>query len=100
MWQHPNFDLNNGYVQGGARVGGHSSTSHHYNNSALDIPLSHNNQAQLAKTFEYLRRNMAALGIVELFWDAKGYYKGGKSIGGAGSNAIPGHGTHIHVAFG
>jgi hypothetical protein len=100
MWQHPDFSLDGGFSRGGGQVGGHSPNSYHYANAALDIPLSHNNQAQLTRTFQYLRRNMRQLGIVELFWDQGGYYRDGSSIGAPGSNTIPGHGSHIHVAFG
>lgn len=100
MWQHPNFDLDRGYVAaGGARVGTHSPNSHHYANQAMDIPASHNSPDQLRRTFNYLVANQQRLGIVELFWDGGGYYKNGQRIGGAGSNTIPNHDTHIHIAF-
>jgi hypothetical protein len=100
MWQHNNFDLNNGFVAaGGARVGTHSPNSHHYSNQAMDIPASHNSPEVLRRTFAYLKANQQRLGIVELFWDGGGFYRDGKSIGGAGSNAIPNHDTHIHIAF-
>lgn len=99
MWQNSAFDLDQGYVGSGGRVGQHSPTSYHYHDQALDIPLSHNSQAQLQKTWEYLKRNQKRLGIAELFWNRGGFYKNGRSIGGAGSNAIPNHDSHIHVAF-
>jgi hypothetical protein len=100
MWQHPNFDLDGGYVAtGGARVGRHKDTSFHYANQAMDIPASHNSPDQLRRTFNYLVANQQRLGIAELFWDGGGYYRNGKRIGGAGSNTIPNHDTHIHIAF-
>jgi hypothetical protein len=99
IWQHPNFDLNKGYVEKGGRVGRHSDSSRHYAGRALDLPLSHNSVTELDKTFDYLKNNAAAFGITELFWDRKGYYQNGKLIGGPRSQAIPGHDTHLHVAF-
>jgi hypothetical protein len=99
IWQHPNFDLNKGYIEKGGRVGRHSDSSRHYAGSALDLPLSHNSVTELDKTFDYLKNNAAAFGITELFWDRKGYYQNGKLIGGPRSQAIPGHDTHLHVAF-
>lgn len=98
-WQHPNFDIDKGYVEKGGRIGRHAEGSQHYANSALDLPLSHNSVTELDKTFDYLKTNAAALGITELFWDRKGYYQNGKMIGGPRSNAIPNHDTHLHVAF-
>jgi hypothetical protein len=99
MWENPAFDLNRGYVGSGGRVGGHSTNSYHYSSQALDIPRSHNDEASLRRTFNYLRQNMQRLGIAELFWNPMGFYRDGRSIGGAGSNAIPNHDSHIHVAF-
>jgi hypothetical protein len=100
IWQHPNFDLNKGYVEkGGARVGRRSYDSKHHVASALDLPLQNNSVTQLDNVFDYLKNNAAALGITELFWDRKGYYQNGKLIGGPRSQAIPGHDTHLHVAF-
>jgi hypothetical protein len=100
MWQNSAFDLDRGHVGSGGRVGSHSPNSYHYSNQALDIPLSHNSTQKLSETFAYLQRNMRRLGIVELFYDAGGYYRDGKQIGRPGSNTIPGHTGHIHVAFG
>lgn len=99
IWQHPNFDLNRGYVEGGARVGRHAQGSRHYSSSALDLPLSHNSPTKLDELYDYLRSNAKALGVTQLYWDRKGYYQDGSQIGGPRSNAIPGHDTHLHVAF-
>jgi hypothetical protein len=99
MWQHPNFDLNKGFVSGGARVGQHSDKSFHYSSQALDLPLSHNSVTKLDDTYDYLMTNAKALGISEIYWDRKGYYRDGQMIGGPRSNAIPGHDTHLHVSF-
>ena len=98
-WQHPNFDIDKGYVEKGGRVGVHSDTSRHYANSALDLPLSHNSVTALDKTFDYLKANATALGISEIYWDRKGYYRDGQMIGGPRSNAIPGHDTHLHLSL-
>lgn len=99
MWQHPNFDLDKGYVASGGRVGGHSNRSFHYSNQALDLPRSHNTLTQLDATYDYLLKNATALGISEIYWDRKGYYRDGQMIGGPRSNAIAGHDTHLHVSF-
>jgi Phage tail lysozyme len=99
VWQNPAFDLDRGHVGSGGRVGTHAETSFHYSGQALDIPRSHNDEASLRRTFNYLRQNMRRLGIAELFWNPMGFYRDGRSIGGAGSNAIPNHDSHIHVAF-
>ena len=99
MWQHPNFDLDKGYVASGGRVGGHSDRSFHYSNQALDLPRSHNTLTQLDATYDYLLKNATALGISEIYWDRKGYYRDGQMIGGPRSNAIAGHDTHLHVSF-
>jgi hypothetical protein len=99
VWQNSQFDLDRGYVGRGGRVGTHSDTSFHYSDQALDIPLSHNSTEKLAQTFAYLQRNMRRFGIAELFYDNGGYYRDGRLIGRAGSNAVPGHTGHIHVAF-
>jgi hypothetical protein len=42
--------------------------------------------------------NMNTYGITELYWDKRGYYRNGKLIAKARSNAVPGHDTHIHAA--
>jgi hypothetical protein len=100
IWQHPNFDINKGYIeQGGGRVGRRNYASKHHVASALDLPLQNNSVTQLDRVYDYLKNNAAALGVTELFWDRKGYYQNGKLIGGPRSNAIPGHDDHLHVAF-
>lgn len=105
IWQHPNFNIDSGFnPKGGQRVApagvsGRSATSYHASNQALDIALSHNTPQQLAKAWNYLVSNQAQLGIAELFWNKKGFFRDGKSIGKPGSNAIPDHDDHIHVAF-
>jgi len=99
MWQHPNFDLDKGYVASGGRVGGHSARSFHYSNQALDLPRSHNTLTQLDATFDYLLKNAKALGISEIYWDRKGYYRDGQMIGGPRSKAIPGHDDHLHTSL-
>ena len=105
IWQHPNFNIDSGYKAGGGQrvagtgVSGRSSTSLHHKNQALDIALSHNTPQQLAKAWNYLVSNQAQLGIGELYWNKKGFYRDGRYIGKAGSNAIPDHDDHIHVSF-
>jgi hypothetical protein len=100
IWQHPNFDINKGYIeQGGGRVGRRNYASKHHVASALDLPLQNNSVTQLDRVYDYLKNNAAALGVTELFWDRKGYYQNGKLIGGPRSDAIPGHKDHLHVAF-
>ena len=99
IWQHPQFDLAKGFVSGGARVGSHSSKSFHNTNQALDLPVSHNSLTQLDATYDYLLKNAKALGISEIYWDRKGYYRDGQMIGGPRSKAIPDHDTHLHVSF-
>ena len=99
IWQHPNFDLVKDFVSGGARVGSHSSKSFHNTNQALDLPLSHNTVTKLDATYDYLLKNAKALGISEIYWDRKGYYRDGQMIGGPRSKAIPDHADHLHVSF-
>jgi hypothetical protein len=99
IWQNPAFDVDKGYVGKGGRVGQHSPNSYHYSGQALDIPLSHNSAEQASRAFDYLKRNMTRLGIAELYFNQKGFYRNGRLIGGPGSNAIPNHDSHIHVAF-
>jgi len=98
IWQHPNFDLNKGFVSGGARVAPRGR-SFHNSNQALDLPLSHNTVTQLDSTYDYLLKNAEALGISEIYWDRKGYYRDGQMIGGPRSKAIPNHDDHLHVSF-
>ena len=99
IWQHPNFDINKDFVSGGARVGSHSSKSFHNINQALDLPRSHNTLTQLDATFDYLLKNAKALGVSEIYWDRKGYYRDGQMIGGPRSKAIPGHDDHLHTSL-
>jgi hypothetical protein len=99
IWQHPNFDLVKDFVSGSARVGSHSSKSFHNTNQALDLPLSHNTVTKLDATYDYLLKNAKALGISEIYWDRKGYYRDGQMIGGPRSKAIPDHADHLHVSF-
>lgn len=98
IWQHPNFDLNKGFVSSGAAVG-KRDRSFHNSNQALDLPLSHNTVTQLDDTYDYLLKNAKAFGISEIYWDRKGYYRDGQMIGGPRSKAIPDHDTHLHVSF-
>jgi hypothetical protein len=99
IWQHPQFDLAKGFVSGGARVGSRGSDSFHNSNQALDLPVSHNSLTQLDATYDYLLKNAKALGISEIYWDRKGYYRDGQMIGGPKSKAIPDHADHLHVSF-
>ena len=99
IWQHPNFDLVKDFVSGSARVGSHSSKSFHNTNQALDLPLSYNTVTKLDATYDYLLKNAKALGISEIYWDRKGYYRDGQMIGGPRSKAIPDHADHLHVSF-
>lgn len=87
MWQHPNFDLERGYVPSGgqrvapAGVSGRSVGSAHHTSQALDFPLSHNSEAQLDRLYKYLNANKDKFGIAELLWRSAGHY------------------DHLHVAF-
>lgn len=82
MWQHPNFDIDRGFVAAGnARVGGHAENSHHNYGEALDIPLSHNSAAKLDELYRFFNANRRRYGISELLW------------------RVPGHHTHLHIAF-
>lgn len=99
IWQHPNFDVNKGYVAAGnAPVGTHRPGSNHYDRRAFDLAESHNSLTDLNSAFDYMVANMNTYGIIELYWDKRGYYRDGKLIAKAKSNAVPGHDTHIHVA--
>jgi hypothetical protein len=100
IWQHPDFDLRKGYSPKGGVVGtNRSSRSLHHQAQALDLPRSDNTVVALDNIYDYLIKNAKALGISEVYWDRKGYYRGGKMIGGPRSNAVPGHDTHLHVSF-
>ena len=87
MWQHPNFDLERGYVPSGgqrvapAGVSGRGGGSAHHTSQALDFPLSHNSEAQLDRLYKYLNANKDKFGIAELLWRSAGHY------------------DHLHVAF-
>ena len=87
MWQHPNFDLERGYIPSGgqrvapAGVSGRGGGSAHHTNQALDFPLSHNSEAQLDRLYKYLNANKDKFGIAELLWRSAGHY------------------DHLHVAF-
>lgn len=81
IWQHPNFDVDGGYVEdGSAVVGQHSNNSAHYHGEALDLPASHNSAAKLDALARRLRANMEGYGITEVMWG-------------------PGHDTHMHITF-
>ena len=99
IWQHPQFDLAKGFVSGGARVGSRGYDSFHNSNQALDLPVSHNTLTQLDATYDYLLKNAKALGVSEIYWDRKGYYRDGQMIGGPRSKAIADHDDHLHVSF-
>jgi hypothetical protein len=99
IWQHPQFDLAKGFISGGARVGSRNYASFHNSNQALDLPVSHNTLTQLDATYDYLLKNAKALGISEIYWDRKGYYRDGQMIGGPRSKAIADHDDHLHVSF-
>ena len=100
IWQHPDFDLRKGYSPKGGVVGtNRSSQSLHHQAQALDLPRSDNTVVTLDNIYDYLIKNAQVLGISEVYWDRKGYYRGGKMIGGPRSNAVSGHDTHLHVSF-
>lgn len=82
IWQHPNFDIDKGFVpQGGARVWKRPYDSAHNNNRALDFPLSHNSESRLNWLANYLRANQKRFGIRQILWKT------------------PGHEDHLHVDF-
>ena len=87
MWQHPNFDLERGYVPSGgqrvapAGVSGRGGGSAHHTSQALDFPLSHNTEANLDRLYKYLNGNKDKFGIAELLWRSAGHY------------------DHLHVSF-
>lgn len=81
-WQHPNFDIDQGYVaEGGATVSPRNYESYHKEGRALDFPLSHNSRHKLDWLYSYLNQNRARFGIKELLWQ------------------VPGHMDHLHTAF-
>lgn len=82
IWQHPNFDIDRGYVpEGGARVAQRSYNSAHHHEEALDFPLSHNSEAKLDWLYNHFKRNKERFGINELLWKSAGHH------------------DHLHVSF-
>ena len=82
MWQHSNFNVDTGYTpRGGQRVAQREYDSAHHYGEALDFPLSHNNEKQLDKLYNYFKKNKARLGVAELLWRTSGHY------------------DHLHVSF-
>jgi hypothetical protein len=81
IWQHPNFDLNKGYVSGGARVWKRPYDSAHNYGEALDFPLSNNTPQQLDQLAAQLNANKERFGIRQVLWRTKG------------------HEDHLHVDF-
>jgi hypothetical protein len=82
-WQHPNFNLDSGFVPGGRqRVMQRSYDSAHHHGEALDFPLSHNNEQQLDNLYRYLSGNQKQLGIRKILWRDGGM-----------------HEDHLHVEF-
>jgi hypothetical protein len=81
IWQHPNFDLNKGFVSGGARVARRKYDSAHHHGEALDLPLSHNTPQQLDQLAAMLNANKQKYGIRQVLWRTAG------------------HDDHLHVDF-
>lgn len=82
-WQHPNFNLDKGFVPGGRqRVMRRSYDSAHHHAEALDFPLSHNTPEQLDKLYQYLSSNQRQLGVRKILWRDGGM-----------------HEDHLHVEF-
>jgi hypothetical protein len=86
IWQHPNFDLNKGYVSGGARVWQRPYDSAHNHGEALDFPLAgatggNNTPEQLDQLAAMLNANKERFGIKTVLWRTKG------------------HQDHLHVDF-
>ena len=82
-WQHPNFNLDKGFVSGGRqRVMQRSYNSAHHHAEALDYPLSHNTPEQLDKLYQYLSSNQRQLGVRKILWRDGGL-----------------HEDHLHVEF-
>ena len=90
-WQHPNFNLDQGYVQsGGQRVWqGRARTSAHYKNKAIDFPGSHNTIAELDRLAAYLNSNAERLGVKSVLW---------RGVAGHGPEVAPDN-YHVHVEF-
>jgi len=82
-WQHPNFNLDSGFVSGGRqRVMQRTYDSAHHHGEALDFPLSHNNEQQLDNLYQYLSANQKQFGIRKILWRDGGM-----------------HEDHLHVEF-
>jgi len=82
IWQHPNFDLDKGFVpSGGSRVARRSYDSAHHYGEALDFPLSNNTPQQLDQLAAQLNANKERFGIKTVLWRTKG------------------HQDHLHVDF-
>ena len=82
-WQHPNFNLDKGFVSGGRqRVMQRPYNSAHHHAEALDYPLSHNTPEQLDKLYQYLSSNQRQLGVRKILWRDGGL-----------------HEDHLHVEF-
>jgi hypothetical protein len=88
-------------VPGGTHVAG----SFHWRGEALDIgdgsgsegSGTPDNPRSLVATWNTLVAHVDHL--AELFWNYGGFYKWGQRIGGPGSDKVPNHRKHIHVAF-
>jgi hypothetical protein len=82
MWQHPNFNVDKGFVEsGGQRVWQRPYYSAHNDNRALDFPVSHNGEGKLDALKVYLEQNKARLGVTKILWRTAGHY------------------DHLHVEF-
>ena len=90
VWQHPDFNYDSGFTGSSReRVGGHSATSYHNEEEALDIGVQANGHQKLEMLYQYLLKNKSRFGVAELFYDP------------SGSRGHPaGHGSHLHVSFG
>lgn len=91
-WQHPNFNLDKGYVAEGGQhkywrdpQGG----SAHLHDEALDFPLSHNTVEQLDQLYDYLMKNKEIFGIKKILW---------RGAPGHGPDLAPDN-AHLHVQF-
>jgi hypothetical protein len=87
IWQHPNFDLNKGFVpSGGSRVARRKYDSAHHYGEALDFPLAgapngNNTPEKLDKLAAMLNANKQKYGIRQVLWRTAG------------------HEDHLHVDF-
>lgn len=91
-WQHPNFNLDKGYVAEGGQhrywrdpQGG----SAHLHDEALDFPVSHNTVEQLDQLYDYLTKNKEFFGIKKILW---------RGAPGHGPDLAPDN-AHLHVQF-